>query len=66
MKKFKILCISVLLLGLMAGPAMAQFSYDLDFLEGGNPGGIGTCNTVGTPCSTNLDCFNGIFFQLHK
>jgi hypothetical protein len=61
MKKFKIVFFTVLLMGFFAGPAMAQLSYDLDFLEMGNPGGIGTCNTVGTPCSTDLDCFGGAF-----
>ena len=37
MKKFKILCISALLLGLMAGPAVAQIGYGKDILEPGNP-----------------------------
>ena len=39
MKNLKIICISSLLLGIMAGPALAQVGYSLDFLEPGNPGG---------------------------
>ena len=58
MKNFKIICISVLLLGLMAGPAIAQISYSKDILEPGNPPG-GTCDIIGGACETDLDCAGG-------
>ena len=39
MKKFRVICICAVLVGFMAGQAVAQISYCKDFLEPGNPGG---------------------------
>ena len=58
MKNFKIFCISVLFLGLMAGPAIAQIGFSIDVLEPGNPPG-GTCDIIGGSCDTCLDCAGG-------
>ena len=65
MKKLSIICTCALLLGLMAGPAIAQISYCKDFLEPGNPGGLGTCDILATPCSTDSQCAGGAFTCLN-
>ena len=59
MKRLKIICISVLLLGLMAGPAIAQIGYSKDILEPGNPPAEGICDILLTPCTSDLDCAGG-------
>ncbi len=59
MNNLKIICISVFLLGFLAGSAVAQISYCKDILEPGNPPEVGICDIIGGDCQTDLDCAGG-------
>jgi hypothetical protein len=43
----------------MSGPAVAQIGYSKDFIEAGNPGGLGMCDIIGSGCSTDSQCADG-------
>ena len=58
-KKLSFMCTCAVLLGFMAGSAIAQISYCKDILEPGNPPDEGTCDILATPCTSDLDCADG-------
>ena len=60
MKRLLIVASMLLIIAFIVFPVHA-IQYCTDFLESGNPGGIGTCETVGTPCNSDADCFGGAF-----